>query len=660
MILEQLVLHNVGPFLGRQEIALRPRSAKKPIVLFGGLNGAGKTTILEALQIALYGKNADPAVASKRPYEEYLASLTHRSVDPTEGSAIELEFESLQSGSRQQFRVCRYWSRPGPRLRESLDVWVDGRLDSALAESWDEQVYRFLPPGLSHLFFFDGERIEGLADPEESGQLIRIAIEALLGVDVIRQLDADLNLLSRRKLQAELDGPAANLLTDEDARVDAAEEVVKDLRQEKAAMRTALDRLAEQLRRAQRNYEDVGGAVAEKRLELEREIAALRKEEELHRAELRDLAAGDLPLALVRPNLLRIRRAALRESSAAEARVLIGTLESRDTQLLGALEAAGATSSILERADGFLRDDRGQRASEAEHAVVFELSEQARLSLLKLLDKDLKNSTTRAATTAAKLEAVQTRIDAVESLLGQVPDQESIAEAETQLRVLTSSQRSSELELEKLDERLRLAEAQHAEQIAKREQLHKERAKADLHNDAVRRFVEHANLGRTILNRFRTEVTSRHISRLETLIMEGYSELLRKNGLVSSIEIAPETYRVQLRNSQGHIIDADSLSAGERQLLAVSLLWGLGRASGRPLPVIIDTPLGRLDSEHRRNLTQRYFPNASHQILLLSTDEEIEGELYERLRPSVSLEYRLDYDDATDATAVLEGYFEEV
>jgi DNA sulfur modification protein DndD len=54
-------------------------------------------------------------------------------------------------------------------------------------------------------------------------------------------------------------------------------------------------------------------------------------------------------------------------------------------------------------------------------------------------------------------------------------------------------------------------------------------------------------------------------------------------------------------------------------------LRGLAKASGRPLPTIIDTPLGRLDSTRRRHLLERYFPVASHQVILLSTDEEIDA-----------------------------------
>jgi DNA sulfur modification protein DndD len=72
---------------------------------------------------------------------------------------------------------------------------------------------------------------------------------------------------------------------------------------------------------------------------------------------------------------------------------------------------------------------------------------------------------------------------------------------------------------------------------------------------------------------------------------------------------------------------------------------------------VIDTPLGRLDASHRSNLIERYFPNASHQVLLLSTDEEIDEKYYEKLKPWVGRSYLLEFDDSIGATRVKPGYF---
>jgi DNA sulfur modification protein DndD len=87
------------------------------------------------------------------------------------------------------------------------------------------------------------------------------------------------------------------------------------------------------------------------------------------------------------------------------------------------------------------------------------------------------------------------------------------------------------------------------------------------------------------------------------------------------------------------------------------MLWALARTSGRALPMIIDTPLARLDSEHRTALVERYFPAASHQVIVLSTDTEVDDHLLDRLAPSVSHAYRLDYEPDKRSTVVVPGYF---
>ena len=142
-------------------------------------------------------------------------------------------------------------------------------------------------------------------------------------------------------------------------------------------------------------------------------------------------------------------------------------------------------------------------------------------------------------------------------------------------------------------------------------------------------------------------------------MLEALGRLLRKSNLITDVAIDPQTYAVQLTGPDGQTLSAGALSAGERQLLAVALLWGLARAAGQPLPVVIDTPLGRLDGEHRAHLLERYFPYASHQVILLSTDTEIVDAAYRRLAQHVGRSYQLAFDPMTNATAVVPGYFWE-
>ena len=87
------------------------------------------------------------------------------------------------------------------------------------------------------------------------------------------------------------------------------------------------------------------------------------------------------------------------------------------------------------------------------------------------------------------------------------------------------------------------------------------------------------------------------------------------------------------------------------------MLWGLARASARQLPAVIDTPMARLDATHRRNLVERYFPHAGHQVVIFSTDTEVDIEYYRLLQPSVARAYHLNYDEEERVTVGEPGYF---
>lgn len=138
---------------------------------------------------------------------------------------------------------------------------------------------------------------------------------------------------------------------------------------------------------------------------------------------------------------------------------------------------------------------------------------------------------------------------------------------------------------------------------------------------------------------------------------ESFRFLLRKQTLVEQIMIDPQTFAITLYGSDGQAIAKQRLPEGEKQIFAISVLWGLARASARSLPAIIDTPMARLDARHREHLVERYFPNASHQVLILSTDTEVDRGYYESLEPHLARAYHLNYDEEQKATVAEEGYF---
>jgi DNA sulfur modification protein DndD len=255
-------------------------------------------------------------------------------------------------------------------------------------------------------------------------------------------------------------------------------------------------------------------------------------------------------------------------------------------------------------------------------------------------------------------QSLYTRIASLERALEAVPDADALADLQKQLEMAEGEHKQRRAELESMALKQEVLSGQRAEAERRLERSADKAIDQEQHQDSRDRILSHSERVRKTLEVFRNRVVQRHVARLEALILDSLQQLLRKRALADRIAIDPETYAVTLLNSAGQTIPFERLSAGERQLLATALLWGLARASGRPVPTIIDTPLGRLDSSHRKHLVRGYFPRASHQVILLSTDEEIIGTRLTELTPWVARVYRLAHDDQAGETSIEEGYFE--
>lgn len=171
MILNQLTLHNFCVYRGEQTVDLRPaaRNGKnRPIVLFGGINGGGKTTILDAIQLVLYGNRASCSKKNEKSYEQFLRESINRGVTPEQGAAVRLSFQYASEGKQHTYEVHRQWAVKGNKVKEAVIVRKDGEVDRWLSDNWSQQVEDLLPQGISQLCFFDAEKIRFLAEDETS------------------------------------------------------------------------------------------------------------------------------------------------------------------------------------------------------------------------------------------------------------------------------------------------------------------------------------------------------------------------------------------------------------------------------------------------------------------------------------------------------------
>lgn len=650
MQFRELVLHNVGAYRGRQIVDLTV-SDGQPIVLIGGLNGCGKTTFLDAIQLVLYGNRARCAGRETQSYEDYLRNSISWGASPEDGAAIRLTFDIDEDGRQRVYEVTRSWSAPKSRVKEIVDVRIDGRRDAAVSDNWSDFVEELLPLDIAGLFFFDGEKIAALADPETAGSVVRTAVHSLLGVSNLQQLRTDLIALQRRQV---IDGVDPRL-----------EQRISDLTQELARVQLELDVLAHRkaqvrsdrlhaesdLEHAEADFHRQGGGLFERRVELETELRAVKAEIDRRRADVRALADGALPLALVSDRLTALRETDAQEVAGEQARVALDLLRDRDTWLL-TLVGEPTRSELAQH----LQVDLERRSTEADQPVALGLSGEARV-LLSGLDQSLSEHKQAAEDTIASLRELLGQAEHIERQLAAVPDRDAIAGLIASVdvyRAKVAELRGAEAAIS--DEYGRLTALKEDSETAL-SKAHSERLSAALGAQDVRRIVDHSERVRETLEHLEQRLLRKHIGRVEVATLDSFRRLMRKEGLVRDIQIDPSTFTLSLMGADGQQIDPGRLSAGERQLLAIALLWGIARVAGGRIPTIVDTPLGRLDSHHRRFLVERYFPEVGNQVLLLSTDEEFDEGLATRLAPSISRSYLLEHDDEQKVTVVQPGYW---
>src|SRR5438309_7984745 len=139
MILEQLLLRNFCLFRGPQVFDLTPvrRQGKHlPIVLFGGINGGGKTTLFDAIQLALYGPRARCSKRASLSYEDFLLQSVHHGIPPEEGAGVALSFRSMSDGLERDYEVRRDWRLEEGKLRETVVILQDGLPNYSLTRGW--------------------------------------------------------------------------------------------------------------------------------------------------------------------------------------------------------------------------------------------------------------------------------------------------------------------------------------------------------------------------------------------------------------------------------------------------------------------------------------------------------------------------------------------
>ena len=654
MILTKLTFHNFGIYAGRHEVELAPIK-NRPIILFGGLNGAGKTTLLEGIQFAFFGRSAKFLSRSKSAYLDFLSNSINRR-NQHDSASVGIEFSNNNQGRKETFEVVRTWSkRTSGTSNESIQVFKNGELNIELSERWPELSETFFPSQLSDLFFFDGERIETLAMPERCSELIRTGLNSLLGLDIVTNLSRTLSTLDRKI-------KVANSQDNDKERLIRLNERINLLNEQQLVqtdeLRVETERLASlqiQLEILHETLKQQGGELYEKRDNLlQRQVDLIRFISE-KRLELVDISSTTLPLTMMEEMFKKIEYSSASSLTGSQKEIVESALQVFSANVLAELTAQGHLS--VDNLESVERIMNALKEVSSDHNLKPEIS-ISRGNIHRII---AEGNVLRAQSLKLLMEIgkYQNELEQIEKNMLAIPDATRLEplfvemkNIEDEIRLCASKRISLAENLRRVEREIVSADRQFS--------IAEEGVKSNEAEEILTRKMRNRLLdARDVLANFEIKIRNKHISNLEKLIKEGFVSLIRKRKFVKSISISPENYLLSINIVGEGLVPAIKLSAGERQLLAVAVLWALAKASGIELPTVIDTPLGRLDSEHRRAFVENYFPNAGRQVILLSTDEELVGSYYDAIKKHLSHQYLIEYDEDNQSSNFFTGYFKD-
>ncbi len=658
----KLVIENYKSFQFATDLHFPVSADGKSIFLIGGMNGAGKTSIMEAVSFCLYGTKSE--MIYKNINRKELA-LGNTSV------SFELVVE-LDDGS--ELIVKRSWSggavndAKAKDLEERLVVVQDGkRVSVQNKQMWQDFIRATIPPGITQFFFFDGEKIQEIAADDHSEVRLKKSLEAALGIQYITKLSEDVLYIKAEERKGFVQ------ISDEDLEFKESElkrEKSKVSRkiQERNEIKAELDAFKTQQQEAKERFQATFNTEPETRDSIrEAEKARIQASNRLGQVEneLKTLCEGALPFAIVGRLFGDIRQQidaeretvqyeAIRDNAASLARRIVKVVEDPEpiyqeklsTEKLAELEQR--IFRLLQQGDSVKDAIKILNLSDRDAARVLQKMETLESSDVFLIQPLLEEKQELVIQVKQLEAALQPGIssDSEKELFDQL--QAEMESCSTQIGRKSEQLRLLEDEILALEKRIQDIELD-VEKLYEKHHVSKE--KAD--------FIEECDAIANLLNQYTVRLRKNKVHLLQEKTFEMYRMLSSKSGLIKDILIDDKSYAIKMIDRNGHEIKKSSLSAGEKEVFALSLLWGLAQTSQLQLPILIDTPLSRLDSTHRDNIIKHYFPNAGQQVIILSTNTEIDKDYYRLLQPYLSGAASLEFDPRQELTTIKQGYFWE-
>lgn len=663
MKFRKFTIENYKSFQFPTEIFFPDADNGKSIFLIGGMNGSGKTAIMEGINYCLYGcKTMD-----------IFRSINRKSL-ALGNASVSFEVE-IEMDDMSPLIVKRSWSSgaiDSPKskdLVERLVVIRDGkRVSVQNKQMWQDFIRATIPPGITQFFFFDGEKIQEIASDDHSEIRLKSSLEAALGIEYINKLSSDLLYIKQEEKRGFIEISDADLEYKE-SELKVQNSKLTRLNKDRIEAKEDLDLFKGQKEEAKKRFyanfnmepetKDAIRKIEKRRIQVANRLGQVE-------SEIKNLCEKYLPYSLFGGLFNEIREQieieresaqgeAIKENAAELAKKIVRVVEDPEPiykehlSFEKMVELEKRIYRLLKEGDSLSSDIKVLNLSDRDAAKILQRMEGFENSDIFLLQplleekkelgvelKKIEDSLQRGIATESEkdiFEQLQSEIESCTTQIGRKTEQLRILEED----IISHEKRIREIEIE-------------IEKLYEKHNVSK--IKAD--------FINQCDSIAGLLNQFVVRMRKNKVHLLQEKTFEMYKLLSSKSGLIKDITIDDKSYEIRISDRNGHEIKKSGLSAGEKEVFALALLWGLAQTSELKLPIIIDTPLSRLDSTHRDNIVRNYFPNAGEQVIILSTDTEIDNEYYRTLQSHLSGAASLVFNQQQELTTLKPGYFWEV
>ena len=475
---------------------------------------------------------------------------------------------------------------------------------------------------------------------DEDGHVLVEALKKLVGIDLIDRAIHDTGVILRRNKKQDISKSERKKIDDIELRLKSIENEVeqRSLEYENNYLTPKIE-LEATLQKATQRLDESGGAWTKGRESLIKEQNSLESKRREIGQNINELMRGDVVFSLAPTFIEKLNKQLISDLSIIQSKEFNEQLDSKVKNIKGA-----SSIEISKLADqlkyNISREPKNNISSYQFHE--FESTVKNSIKSKDLLKNMLH-----------KYEDLETEIDDIGLNISRAPD-------ESQLEGLFKNVNKIALDIEKLNlhgasVKVKI-ESLLNEGIRITHELEKS-YKGLQSNIATKNVSITANKVIEAMTSLSDNLIQSKVSQLESEFNKVFKRLTRKNDMAYQAKIDRINFMIDLVDKNGNKINKKLISSGEKQIYALAMLEALGKTSGKDLPFIIDTPLGRLDSNHRSKLVNNFFPVIGEQVIILSTDTEVDEQFYNDLNPFVKTAYEIKYKDGDNSSTVTEGYF---